>query len=560
MNSQEVELKLKDISILGLLEQEQIIDNLSKTTDFTKTILRSQLKEIIRKDKLLKKKAKLKELEFNDIAKQEEKKLIFDQLENNYKNCNIDVFITGLDLDLYKKTIDAYAKRIVENNNLLTFKDNKTIYIYQKDGKDKGIYKESGDILLSQKIQSELEEHALDKTINEIINKIRRKSYIDRESILNQPKKYQPVGNGLLNLNNGNLEPFTPKYIYFTKIQINFIKGSKCESFLNDNRFQRALLLYGNKGENGKSVLLKVIGNFLGHKNFCSISLQAIEKNAFALARLANKRANIFYDLPKSALSQTSNFKMIVSGDPVTGEYKGQDSFEFIPNTKMMFSCNEVPRTPDRTQAFFRRWIILQFNKTFKEGSKERIENLDEILSTKEELEGILQFAFKGLQILQKKKKFTENMNSIELKEFWLKKSDSVASFSMDIIEPSKSGEWMTKSDIFDLYQKYTEEHGYEPLTMNVFFKGLKDVLNLEDDYRPTVINKNGESVRLYAMKVKLRDNKEISNSDKILNELKENQSEMIKIKEEWDNSEIIKLKNAGVIYSPKDGYLRYLG
>lgn len=585
MNINEVTIKLKDVSILGLLEQEQIIEEIADSTKFTKTILRSQLKEIILKDKLIKKEARVKENSLDDYAKAAEKEMLLNQLDNNYKDCSIGIFISALDLDLYKKALDSYAKRIVENNNLLTFKDNKTIYIYQKDGKDHGIYKEAGDILLSQKIQSELEEHAVDKTVSEIINKIRRKSYVDRESIQKQPKKYQPVGNGLLNLNTGNLELFTPKYIYFTKINIDYIPGSKCQSFLNflntsledeqsrdiikewmgnlllnDNRFQRALLLYGQKGENGKSVLLKVIGIFLGHKNFCSISLQAIEKNSFALARLANKRANIFYDLPKSALSQTSNFKMIVSGDPVTGEYKGQDSFEFIPNTKMMFSCNEVPRTPDRTAAFFRRWIILQFNNTFSEGSKERIENLEELLTTKEELEGILQFAFEGLQILLKKKKFTENMNPIELREFWLKKSDSVASFAMDIIEPSLSGEWMTKSEIFERYQNYTEQHGYEPLTMNVFFKGLKDIINIEDDYRPTIITKTGESIRLYAMKVKLREGQEISDRDKIINELKENPDLMIELNENWNVEELIKLKQEGMIYCPKENFYRWLG
>ncbi|RLG09559.1 hypothetical protein DRN73_09680 [Candidatus Pacearchaeota archaeon] len=545
MNYEELLQILKNISSLPTIEQEEKINDICNNSNFKITVLRKQLKEIIQQKKLKEKqkiekekqkrkeeKEKLKEkIEINKEIERERKNLVIKEIEQNYKSCPLSFFIQGFEYDLFKKTSNAYAKKIVNNNHIITFKDNKQIFIYSKK---EGIYEEGGDIILSQLIQKELEEHATDNTVKEIINKIRRKTYISREILKKQPKKYQPVGNGLLNLENGELEEFNPKYIYFTKIDINFIKNKKCESFinflksslnndeksiliiqewfgnllLNDNRFQRALLLYGAKGENGKSVLLKIIGKFLGHKNFTSISLQALEKNQFALARLATKRANIFFDLPKAALSQTSNFKLITAGDPVTGEYKGQDSFEFYPMTKMMFSCNEVPRTPDRTAAFFRRWLIIQFNNTFPEGDKRRIENLDEKLSNKEELEGILQFAFEGLKRLNTNKKFTENMNPVEVREFWLKKSDSVASFAMDNLEPSKSGEWMEKRKIYGKYQTYCEENGYEPLMENIFFKVLKDFMNL-DECKPSTMDKYGNNVRVTALRVKLKEKEE---------------------------------------------------
>ena len=457
--------------------------------------------------------------------------MALEELGINYKNCPLSFFHIAFDMDFFKKATDAYARRIVANNNIITFRDNKAIFIYSKED---GIYEESGDVILAEKIQEELNEHTTDNAVKEIINKIRRKTYISREILQKQPKKYQPVGNGLLDLETGEIKEFTPKYIFFTKIAIDFNTEAKCNTFikflesslegnkqsisivqewignllLNDNRFQRALLLYGAKGENGKSVLLKVIGKFLGHRNFCSISLQALEKNQFALARLATKRANMFFDLPKAALSQTSNFKLITSGDPVTGEYKGQDSFEFYPMTKMMFSCNEVPRTPDRTAAFFRRWIVIQFNKTFPEGHKDRIEDLDEQLSTQEELEGILQFAYQGLQRLKKNKKFTQNMDQLELREFWIKKSDSVASFAMDTIEPSRDGAWVEKWKIYGMYQTYCEDQGYEPITENVFFKALKDFMNL-DEYKPSKIDEHGNVHRVTALKVKLKSKEE---------------------------------------------------
>lgn len=518
--------KLDEVKSSSIIKQEVAIKEIANNSDFKITQLRQQIKELIRSEKEKDKEEK----ELIKEAGSAENNLIKEELDDNYKDCPMSFFIRGFDLDMFKKTSNSYAKRIVEKNKIITFKDNQQIFIYSKED---GIYLEKGSIYLAEKIQKDLEEHATDNTVKEIINKIRRKTYIDREILKDQPKKYQPVGNGLLNLETGELEKFTSEYIYFTKIQIDFIPGKKCNKFidflnssldnnekslniiqewlgnllLNDNRFQRALLLYGSKGENGKSVLLKVIGNFLGHKNFCSISLQSLEKNQFALARLATKRANIFFDLPKAALGQTSNFKLITSGDPVTGEFKGQDSFEFYPMTKMMFSCNEVPRTPDRTAAFFRRWIILQFNNTFPEGDKRRIENLDEILSTKEEMQGILQFAFEGLSRLNTKRKFTENMTQLEVREFWLKKSDSVASFAMDTLETSKDNSWKEKREIYGGYQSYCEDQGYEPIAENIFFKALKDFMNVED-YRPTKTDGHGNVYRVTALKVKFKSEK----------------------------------------------------
>lgn len=516
---------LRELVDKSIIEQESGLKKIVDNSDFKVTQLRKQLKVFQDEEKNKTKLEKKKNSESDSFAKKMEKSSIEDILEENYLDCFTSVFTQAIELDMYKKSIDAYAKRICELNKIVTFKDNKSMFIYSNK---EGIYFDGGDIIISEQIQKELKEEATDNTVKEILNKIRRKTFVDREILNKQPKKYQPVGNGLLNLETGLIEEFTHKYIYFTKINIDFNKDAVCPTFhkfldtsldnnkeskfmvqewlgnllLNDNRFQRALLLFGAKGENGKSVLLKVIGKFLGHKNFCSISLQALEKNQFALARLSTKRANIFFDLPKAALSQTSNFKLITAGDPVTGEFKGQDSFEFYPMTKMMFSCNEVPRTPDRTAAFFRRWLIIQFNQTFPEGDERRIENLDDLISSKEELEGILQFAYKGLQRLYANKKFTENMNPLEIREFWLKKSDSIASFSMDSLETSTDGEWISKRDVYGMYQTYCEEQGYEPLSENVFFKGLKDFMNIED-FRPSIITKDNTQMRVQALKVK---------------------------------------------------------
>lgn len=575
MQEQEVIQQIKEIYKMPKLSQEAELKKITKETDFTLTALREQLKEISRDKKDNDRLQVVCEKEYKAEVKAVLSKNTEEILKLEYDTCNIEVFTAAIDMDMCKIATDAYAKRIIKNNYVITFKDNKRIYIYNKKT---GIYEDNGDIIISQWIQKDLKHNAEDRTVKEIQNKIRRLSFMDRKQLKDQSKDYQPVGNGLLNIKTGQIENFTPTLVFFTKIHINYNKDSSCPQFkkflevvfedspmniditqewmgnllLNDNRFQRAMMLYGAKGENGKSVLLKVLGNFLGHDNVCSISLQALEKNTFALARLSNKRANIFYDLPKTALSQTSNFKLITSGDPVTAEYKGQDSFEFIPMTKLMFSCNEIPRTPDRTNAFFRRWIVLQFNQTFPEGSEKRIDNLDELLSTKDELEGILLYAYEGLRRLLDNKKFTQNMNSVELREFWLQKSDSVAAFASNKIEKSSSA-WTSKRDIYGMYQDYCEDQGYEPLSENIFFKSLYDFMNIEE-FRPAIYKDNNQ-IRVRALRVIEKGKKEInSDYDKIKEKFAENPEKNYKISEFENDYEVKKLAREGYIYEKMEG------
>ncbi len=64
-----------------------------------------------------------------------------------------------------------------------------------------------------------------------------------------------------------------------------------------DMSLQKSILLIGD-GANGKSVYLWAVSAFLGRENIASLSLQRLEGDKFAAARLVGKLANICADLP----------------------------------------------------------------------------------------------------------------------------------------------------------------------------------------------------------------------------------------------------------------------
>lgn len=448
----------------------------------------------------IKQQTKLKK-EAEELAKEQTKQLLLDELELNWKTCGNELFQNVCEAD-YRKAYYYLAERLMFENKFHTFKDNGDIIKYESD---QGICSQRAEIFIAIKVKEILGEKALDFAIKEIQNSIRRSTYIDRSILYNQPKHIKPVKNGLWDIKEKTLLPFSSDYVFLDRIEIDYVPEAQCPKFkkflaeildteneikviqewmgyclLNDNRFQKAMLLYGD-GANGKSVLLKVVKFFLGESNVSNIALQHLEANTFALARLFGKSANIFFDLPKKALSQTSNFKIVVSGDSVSGEKKGKDSFEFIPYTKMMFSCNEVPRTPDRTPAFFRRWIILKFNQHFPEGDPRRVENKEkEFINDEKEMQGILVWALEGLYRLIEQKKFTEHLSQKDIEDFWTRHSDSVAAFTLDIVSKDLAGKEM-KQDVFDTYTTYCKINGYTPEEQNHFWKRFGDLVEFQD-------------------------------------------------------------------------------
>ncbi len=105
-----------------------------------------------------------------------------------------------------------------------------------------------------------------------------------------------------------------------------------------------------------------------------------------------------------------SYLKEIVSGDVIEAERKFRDSFSFWPTVKLVGSTNHLPRLLDLSDGFFRRPMILQFNRQFLDG--ERDPNLKDKLVA--ELPGILAWAVQGLKNLRKRGYFVIPKSSID--------------------------------------------------------------------------------------------------------------------------------------------------
>lgn len=306
---------------------------------------------------------------------------------------------------------------------------------------------------------------------------------------LDPPRDRINFQNGILDLPTGKLDRHTPEFLSPCQIGAAYDPEAECpeiDKFLTgviapelainvhevagyllapDNTLQTAVMLLGG-GANGKSTLLRVLIEMLGSDNVASVALHRLEEDRFAAAELYGKLANIFADLDARALQASSIFKSITGGDAISGERKYAAPFTFTPYSRLIFSANEAPPTPDSSDAFFRRWLILPFDRRFDGAKADR--RLIEKLTTPTELSGLVNKGLAALPGLHARGAFTATDTATEAAERFRVDSDSVAGFLADCTTLTPDGR-VPRPRMFDEYRNWCTDNNRRPLSRQRF-------------------------------------------------------------------------------------------
>jgi P4 family phage/plasmid primase-like protien len=250
-----------------------------------------------------------------------------------------------------------------------------------------------------------------------------------------------------------------------------------------DTSIQKAILLEG-EGGNGKSTFLRAVIAFLGRHNVASLSLQKLEADRFAAARLVGRLANICPDLPSEHLAGTSMFKALTGGDIITAEYKYRDSFEFTPFARLVFSANHLPRSSDGSPAFFDRWVVIPFHQSFRGTAREipRAE-LDARLADPKELSGVLNKALAVLPRLRQKG-FTVSASMQQAAEEFRQTTDPLAVW-LERHTTEHGDAVIAKDALVQAYNADCDRAGRSRVSKNAFGRALRRLRpRLEDAQR----------------------------------------------------------------------------
>jgi putative DNA primase/helicase len=299
---------------------------------------------------------------------------------------------------------------------------------------DQGVYVPGGEFLIRQQVKrlllrfgkSERWSSALGRELIEFIQ-------LDAPELEPEPPTdLINLENGILNLWTQELQPHSPRFLSSIRIPIRFDAAAACpeidrfvaEAFpadstalaweilgdliTPDRSIQKAVALIG-EGGNGKGVFLQLATNFVGAANVSHLSLQKLESDRFAPARLYGKLANVCPDLPGERLTGSATFKSITGCDRITAEFKYRDSFEFRPFARVLLSANHLPASRDASKAFFDRWLLIPFHRSFRGAACELPRRtIDATLSSPEELSGALNRALPAHRRLRREGRFTE--------------------------------------------------------------------------------------------------------------------------------------------------------
>jgi len=250
---------------------------------------------------------------------------------------------------------------------------------------------------------------------------------------------------------------------------IKFLQEFAGYCLIPDTSHQKALILYG-AGSNGKSVFLEVLNELLGPENCGGKSLSQINER-FGHISIKDNLANICPDIDSTYLKSTGITKNIIRGEKITGEYKGKDLMDFTPICRLLFSCNELPKSRDKSDGWLRSFEIVKFKNKFKPTDPNFDPDLKEKLLN--EKNGIFNWAIDGLRRLKKQGNFTLSDEIKEAKEGYQKENDTVRSFIDDVCELNPAATATTEY-LFRTYLEYCDECNYKPVNRNRFVRTLK--------------------------------------------------------------------------------------
>ncbi len=393
---------------------------------------------------------------------------------------------------------EPFEKQLTKKYHFKTMKDTRQIYYYDAEA---GIYRKDGEWLIEQEC-IKYDPEIKTKDVTEIKNHIIWTNYTDR-SAFDPDIQRLCCKNVMVNIRTGGVNEHSPDFMATVRIPhvylhrtphvpaphkilefFHQVMGSDkdIETVLDFMAyclwrgfpFHKWLLLNGS-GRNGKGVTTELITRFLGRDNVSNETLHRLLDNHYASANLFGKLANIDADLSSEALRETGILKKLTGGDDIPGEFKFKTAFHFKNYAKLIFSANIIPKTPDESDAFFARLLIINFPNQFL-GDKANPYLIDE-LTTAEEMSALLSLVLKRVPRVLQSGISAKNSSIEENYVKYTQSSDPIKLFIEMAIKKVDASEnkYVSKDAIYQAYDKFCMDKRLPKESTESFSRRLKD-------------------------------------------------------------------------------------
>lgn len=268
--------------------------------------------------------------------------------------------------------------------------------MYQLDGLDAGTY--ATDDRRIRQIIRQYNATARMAEIEETMDVLR--GIVPRRERCTQPNLI-PVNNGIFDFDTKQLMPFTPELVFLSKSRVDYVDdpvnpvihnpddGTDWDvetwmSELSDDPevvkllweilgaiirpfvpWNKMALFCSEKGNNGKGTLCELMRQLCGKGTYASITLESLGKE-FLLEPLLHASAIITDENDVGTyVEKAASIKAIVTNDVIQINRKHKVPIVFRFHGFMVQCVNEMPRIKDRSDSFFRRQLLVPFEKCF---------------------------------------------------------------------------------------------------------------------------------------------------------------------------------------------------
>lgn len=383
----------------------------------------------------------------------------------------------------------AHTNIVLGASIIKTMSDTGEMWVYNNEG----YYTKNGEQLILRYCADNSDINTVSMKNNIIMN-IKGRTMINREDFIEPPGCINLI-NGVLHLKDRTLHPHDSKYNFKGRMAVEYKPHAICPNWrkmLSDaiteddiitlqdwfayhyERLQPlevAMLLHGAE-QSGKSKILEILERFISEVYVSHHSLQEIcNPESHSLDNMYGKRANIHADLGNQKIKDVSGFKLVTGGDRVTANPKFKNPFEYHPDAKLSFGCNNLPPLSmniEEDAAWWRRWLLIEFTKTITNPDPNFLKT--HIIS---EMSGILNWTLEGYDRIKKNGRITYNKESYVIWQEAMQKTNKLLDFFHDYFIQDNEG-FVSKDNVRLLYKNYCAKNGEPQLSetkFGIYFK-----------------------------------------------------------------------------------------
>lgn len=212
-------------------------------------------------------------------------------------------------------------------------------------------------------------------------------------------------------------------------------------------RWDKAVLLVSESGENGKGTLMRLAECLIGSNAILKANMEQLAIDAYlerapsALVIYGDENNHEMY------IDDATNLKSLVTGDPIGVNRKYQSVIDVCFDGLIVQSCNGIPKFKDRSGSLARRFVLIPFgkcftgkaNKAIKKDYVQRPEVLEYVLKKLLEMENVsLEGGAASRSLLEKMKQ----------------ENSSGRAFCAEIM-PELAWEYVPADFLYDLYVEW---------------------------------------------------------------------------------------------------------